>query len=101
MRLDFDAVGAYAVVEWEEKLSSTLAVGWSMQRACAVPVDDHMNGLGAARNPSWINLGGVEIEKIGATLKWRPRLQTRSVVTKGRIGWRSRITAKLSQVREY
>lgn len=71
-RLDFDAVGAYAVVEWEERLSSALAAGWNMQRACEVPVDGHMNGPGAARSPSWVNLGKVELEKIGATLGVAP-----------------------------
>jgi hypothetical protein len=61
VRLDLDAVGACAVVEWEERLSSALAAGWSMQRACAAPVDGHMNGPGSARNPSWVNQGGAEI----------------------------------------
>lgn len=42
-----------------ERLSSALAAGWSMQRACAALVDGHMNGPGFARSPSWVGLGGV------------------------------------------
>lgn len=62
MRLAVDAAAdAYAVAEWEERLSPGLpnsVEDWSMQLACEARAEaGHKNGPGAARNPSLVNLG--------------------------------------------
>ena len=56
MKLEVDAVDAYAEVESEERLSSAhqcSVADWNMQPACAARADaGHMNGPGVARSPS-------------------------------------------------